>query len=725
MPTAASPADPTPRYTLRHVSVWTRALPRPGRNAAKVISAGRPSDRAPDREPGDRPVRSPLHREVALGLAVFGLYVVVAAATGEDRYAAAERHGRQILGLERALRVAAEEPLNAWLAPHPVLSRLANYEYAYGYLITAAAMLVWLYLRRPAEYRWARGLFLVVNGVGITCFALYPLTPPRLLPDEGFVDTVRLGHTFGSWGSPLVDRANHVAAMPSLHVAWGLWVVIALVCVSSPRWLQVAAASHVALTTVVIMATANHYLLDAVGGAAAVGVAYGLTALVADRPGIAPRVAGGDVLFLHAESPAAPQHVAGLLVMRDSVDGAAYAGRLRARIEANLHRLPRLRQRLYAPPSRWRRPRWVPAPDLDWAWHTAAYDLTGPDGRPGGAAALDAFVAELQAAPLPRDRPLWRFVTVTGAADGEVAAILVVHHAVADGMAMLAIAAGLLEPEPVFASGPVARPGGLRRVLGVVIGLAQLAGDGVSPRRLPSAPVPTRRFGTAAMPLALVRDIADTHRAHVSDVLLSAVAGATRRLLAGSDPIGGLRVSVPRALRAPTNGQFGNLTAGVMVDLPLAPMPEVDRLAETSRRGHRLRSGSRALAGRFVTGTVLGALPAPAQAWFAHTVYGHRFFQAIVTNIPGPAGSHYLAGAPVLRVYPIVPLAPGAPLAVGLLGWGAGLFVGVSSDAAFIDDADRLASAVRAVIEELAPTPDRPDRPGSGSPIGRASAEAW
>ena len=108
---------------------------------------------------------------------------------------------------------------------------MANYEYAYTYVLSAFLLLGWLWWRRPDVYRWARTSFVWLNLLGIACFALYPLAPPRLLAGAGFVDTVLRGGTVGSWGSPLVAHANQVAAMPSLHVAWALWVSVVLALV--------------------------------------------------------------------------------------------------------------------------------------------------------------------------------------------------------------------------------------------------------------------------------------------------------------------------------------------------------------------------------------------------------------------------------------------------------------------------------------------------------------
>ncbi|HEX6498975.1 MAG TPA: phosphatase PAP2 family protein [Micromonosporaceae bacterium] len=212
--------------------------------------------------PTDR--RPPLWRELVVGLAVFAVYSVVAGLDWAGRTAGADHHGRGLFALERVLRLDVERPLNSWLSARPVLRVLANYEYATTYVISAFALLGWLWLHRPEVYRWARTSFILVNLVSFGCFAMYPVTPPRLLGDLGFVDTVRLGHTWGSWGSPGVDHANQLAAMPSLHVAWALWVSVVLAVISSGRVVQVAGAAHVLITVLVIMATANHYLVDAI-----------------------------------------------------------------------------------------------------------------------------------------------------------------------------------------------------------------------------------------------------------------------------------------------------------------------------------------------------------------------------------------------------------------------------------------------------------------------------
>ncbi|MGH3624354.1 MAG: phosphatase PAP2 family protein, partial [Sciscionella sp.] len=263
--------------------------------------------------------------EITLGLAVFAVYLLVDGWQSTGRMVAVA-HGRMLLAIEAALHTDVEHALNAWLAQRGVLRVLANYEYATTYVVSAVALLIWVYWRHPEHYRRVRNSFVVVNLVAMACFAVYSVTPPRMLPGAGFVDTVSLGHTWGSWGSPLVENANQVAAMPSLHVAWALWVSVVLARISGKWFVQVISAVHVLVTLLVIMATGNHYWLDAAGAAVLVWMAVAVTG-VSDRR----RVPASDTFFLHVESPAAPQHVGGLVLL-DTAQAAEVPSR--AKVEA-------------------------------------------------------------------------------------------------------------------------------------------------------------------------------------------------------------------------------------------------------------------------------------------------------------------------------------------------------------------------------------------------------
>jgi PAP2 superfamily protein/wax ester synthase-like acyl-CoA acyltransferase family protein/uncharacterized protein DUF1298 len=654
---------------------------------------------APDRP---RPVG-----ELLLGLAVFALYSVVQALGGAGREAAAERHARSLFHLERALHLDPERSLNHWLARHDGLAVFANYEYAYTYVLSAFLLLGWVWLRRPDVYRWARTSFVWLNLLGIACFALYPLTPPRLLPGAGFVDTVLEGGTVGSWGSPLVAHANQVAAMPSLHVAWALWVSVVLALVHGGWRSQLLSALHVALTLLVVLATANHWLLDAGGGALA--VALGLW-WAGRRPGTAadrPRVPAADSFFLHVETPESPQHVGGVVLLDISgrPGGAPSREEVVARIAGQLPVLPRFTQRL-SPPSRWRRPRWEPAEELDWDYHVPFDDLSTPDGRPGGPAAFDAFVARISGTQMPRDRPLWRFHVVHGVDTDRAAVIFVVHHVVADGIGTVQQALRILEPAQPLIAGSRAAPGPLAVLAGTVLGLGQLAADGGAGGRFPVQGTSARSFTTLVLSLAEVQQVARTVGARVSDVLLSSVAGGLTRILGErTDVPRKLRTAVPLMVRDPGAAAEANVTAAVMVDLPLGARDERERLAEVVGRTARLRSGSRVLASRFVMQDIGELMPQPLHRWFSRMVYGRRFFAAIVSNMPGPETQLNVRGARIEWAGPLLPLAPGTPLAIGALSWNGALLLGITGDPLLVPDARALGARIAAVLDELGAGP--------------------
>jgi diacylglycerol O-acyltransferase / wax synthase len=661
-----------------------------------------------------------LWREFALGLAVFGLYVLIETFSTQAREIAALRHGEQILAFERALHIDLETPLNEWLARHTTLQVFANYEYAITYIVSALWLLIWLYRKRPDVYRWARNSFVILNLIAFAGFVWYPTAPPRLIAGEGFYDTVLHGHTWFSWGSPLVSSANQLAAMPSLHLAWALWVSVVLACISSSRWVQSGSALHVLVTLLVILATANHYLLDAVAAAVVIWLALAVMSIFQDRPGqrAQPRVDPADAFFLHAESTAYPQHVGGVIVQDYHGPGDLYREHLRDKIEEKLFELPRFTQLLWWR-SRWSRPRWTSADDLDWDWHVPHHDLSRPDGSPGGWHALWREIAALQSKPMPRDRPMWRWLTVSGFAEGKIAAVILVHHAFADGIGTVAQAIRTFEPLPDMEIPPHVELGPIRRAGGIALGLAQLATDGRAHGELPNGDGSgERRFGGLSIPVSRLRAIAMRHHTRVTDVLLTAVAVATQETLGARPTPRRFRVAVPLMVRTPESTREGNHTAAVITDVPLGARPDTERLAEVGRHTRRLRSGARALASRFVISTGIALLPQPAQSWFTRTVYGHRFFQAIVSNMPGPAGRHHLVGGLVTHVFPIVPLANGAPLVVGGLSWSRVLNLGISADPAFMGDEP---AGMDAFIDAIGATLDRLEA-AEVSPVAEAPA---
>jgi hypothetical protein len=149
--------------------------------------------------------------------------------------------------------------------------------------LTSIATLCYLYLRHPPGYRWARRSCILINLLAAIFFALYPVAPPRLTPSMSMVDTVQSQHIWGTWGSDIGDSANQFAALPSLHVALVLWVLIMLYQATRSLVLRLLGWLNLFLTCIVVICTGNHFVLDLVA-------AFVLTipSIVVTRPGLPP-----------------------------------------------------------------------------------------------------------------------------------------------------------------------------------------------------------------------------------------------------------------------------------------------------------------------------------------------------------------------------------------------------------------------------------------------------
>jgi hypothetical protein len=184
----------------------------------------------------------------------------------------AEARGQQLLHLEALAHLDVERPLNALITQVPALGLTFAYLYATLHYLVTPAVLLWVAVRRRAGYRQARNAILAATAIGLIGYWLLPTAPPRLL-DAGFTDTMATFSGVGWWGQAasaprgMEALSNQYAALPSLHVGWAVWVALCLSRHSN---------RYPALMTVVVMATANHYLVDALAGAACACLGYWL-----------------------------------------------------------------------------------------------------------------------------------------------------------------------------------------------------------------------------------------------------------------------------------------------------------------------------------------------------------------------------------------------------------------------------------------------------------------
>jgi len=195
------------------------------------------------------------------------------------RVSVALAHARAILHLEQTLHLDPERALDRWLAGHHTLGLVLSLYYDNAHFIVTLGLLGWLWWRRPDIYRPLRNSLVIVNLLGFVVFWLYPVAPPRML--NGFTDVVAASHTFGSWHTgALASQANQLAAMPSLHIAWAVWCTLAVWRLTSKRTLRLLALLYPCVTSVAVLATGNHFLLDILGGLVVIALAAAMAPAV-------------------------------------------------------------------------------------------------------------------------------------------------------------------------------------------------------------------------------------------------------------------------------------------------------------------------------------------------------------------------------------------------------------------------------------------------------------
>ncbi|MDQ3897318.1 MAG: phosphatase PAP2 family protein [Actinomycetota bacterium] len=229
-------------------------------------------------DPADprRPAGLRWWKEVLYIAAFYGVYSAIRNTQGSATVSAAHAfaHARNVIHVERGLGLFFEERVQeAFLGWRPFI-QFWNLFYGTFHFVVTIVALVLLFRRFPARYpRW-RNTLAATTGLALIGFATYPLMPPRLLPASyGFVDTLRVyGGLWSFESGPVAQVSNQYAAMPSLHFAWSAWSAFVLYPMLVRPWARVAVLLYPAATLFAIVVTANHYWLDAAGGALILGV---------------------------------------------------------------------------------------------------------------------------------------------------------------------------------------------------------------------------------------------------------------------------------------------------------------------------------------------------------------------------------------------------------------------------------------------------------------------
>jgi hypothetical protein len=233
-----------------------------------------------------------------LAIVAFDLVYEWTSSKAAGAHAVAGTHASQIVHAERFIGIFREHAIQQWFLPHRLLIEASDLFYSTVHFVLPVVTLVWLFRRFPERYRRWRNALAWMTGLGLVGFITFPLLPPRFLPSSfGFVDTLNVVGGIGSWDSALMkDAGNLYAAMPSLHIAWALWCVFALVPVVRRRWIKGLLILHPFVTVFTIVVTANHYFLDAVGGVVVFTLGVAIARLPRPAFTVAPLVALGRIL---------------------------------------------------------------------------------------------------------------------------------------------------------------------------------------------------------------------------------------------------------------------------------------------------------------------------------------------------------------------------------------------------------------------------------------------
>jgi WS/DGAT/MGAT family acyltransferase len=446
-----------------------------------------------------------------------------------------------------------------------------------------------------------------------------------------------------------------------------------------------------------------------------------------------------DAAFLHQEDPCKHMHIGGVAIF----DGPPPRhDEFVAHIESRLPLVPRYRQKLAAPPLGLGRQRWIDDPTFNLEYHVRHTALP----RPGDEDRLRRLTGRVFSQALDRTRPLWEMWLVEGLAGGRFALLSKSHHALVDGVSGVDLTTVLFDadpipreveddrwqprPEPSPAELSVAALGDWARGLGTLPvrvagalarpekaladardaleGIAEIALQGVA-QPAPDTPLnieigPHRGVTFVSTSLAELKEIKDALGGTVNDVVLAVVAGALGRFLhsRGLRTEGlELRACVPISIRGrEDSGALGNRLTQVTTPLPIYVADPVGRLRRVRRSMGDVKESKQALGARTIS-ELQDFAPPTILAQASRLNFSSRFYNVLVTNVPGPQVPLYVLGRELRSIFPVAFLAGDRALAIAAMSYNGRVDFGLIADLDAVPDLDVLAQAHRDSLAEL------------------------
>ena len=463
------------------------------------------------------------------------------------------------------------------------------------------------------------------------------------------------------------------------------------------------------------------------------------------------RLTSLDASFLYMEESTTPMHVGSVMVFQPPDEGFDY-DRLVSLIYARISFVPRYRQRVREVPGRLANPVWVDDEQFDVTYHVRRSALPSP----GGDAQLEEFVARIQSRPLDRRRPLWEVYLVEGLAEGRFAIVTKSHQALVDGIHAVDIAHVIVDGDPER-EGPttdtwrparepsdvelitsalldaVRRPsqiadnvrGGVEDVKSIGGRVFSAVGDVVSTvARTAARPAPVSplnaEIGAARRYIMVGTDLADFRTVRrrlvrgnhaddvtINDVVLATISGALRAwLLTRGEPVHNattVRAMVPVSVYdSDDTSRLANRVTACFVDLPVGEPSASMRLHQIAFAMRQQMEGGQAVGAESLAG-LAGFAPPTLHSLGARlgSAMSRRFFNVVITNVPGPQQPLYVRDALMLSTYPVIPLARGQAVSIGLTSYDGGVYFGLNGDRGAMPDLDVLGQCLIDSLAEL------------------------
>jgi WS/DGAT/MGAT family acyltransferase len=410
----------------------------------------------------------------------------------------------------------------------------------------------------------------------------------------------------------------------------------------------------------------------------------------------------------------------------------------RDHIASRLHLVPRFRQKLRFVPFGQGRPVWVDDPHLNLDYHVRQTALPAP----GSEEQLRNLAARIFSQQLDRSKPLWELWLVEGLDGGRFAVVGKSHHALVDGISGVDITTVLFDvarepenpparppqwaprPEPTdlkllsdalreratspreIARGVRAALRGPRQVLSGLTATGEMIGAGMAAPHTPfNVDIgPHRRLAFVRADLGELKRVKNEHGGTVNDVVLSIVAGALGNYLRarGHDTAGlKMRALVPVSVRAEEErGALGNRIAAMMAPLPVGCEDPVQRLALVTESMGDLKESGQAVGAEILT-KITDFAPPTIAAQAARLQPAQRFFNLVVTNVPGPQFPLYVLGRKMEAIFPMVPLARRQALCVGIMSYNGQVNFGLVGDYDAMADLDSFALDLEGAVREI------------------------